>query len=203
MSDVPTPHGPARVVLITGVPGSGKTTLGAELSRALRVPFIARDDIRGGLLLTAGAWGGRLRAIPTSDDAVEAFIRIVETTAGLGVSCVVEYVVRRHRPQDLDRITAVADCVVLVTSCHDPLDRFAARANAELVLNQPALLDALGYATVDQHTHDARERMQAVTREMRTEFDLPVLEVRTDDGFDPDLERIIDFATETRTTDRS
>jgi predicted kinase len=183
--------------LITGEPGSGKTTLGTDLSRALRVPFIARDDVRGGLYFTAGAWSDRPRDVPTSQQAVETFLRIVETTVSLGVSCVVEYVVRHGRPQDLERIATVAECVVLFTWCRDPFERFATRNNADRLLNRPPVLDALGYATVDQHTSDASDRMLLVSRDMRTDFDLPLLRVNTDDGYDPGLESIIDYVTST------
>jgi len=40
------------VVIISGAPGSGRTTLGWELSRRLHVPFISRDDIKTGLHVT-------------------------------------------------------------------------------------------------------------------------------------------------------
>ncbi|HEV7763012.1 MAG TPA: AAA family ATPase [Acidimicrobiales bacterium] len=185
----------ARVVLVTGEPGSGKTTLGTDLARELRVPFLARDDVRGGLFLTAGAWTDRPPEVPTAADAVEAFLRLVETMAGLGVSCVAEYVVRRARPHDLARFTAVADCVVVGTWCRDPLARFARRAGAERLVNRPPVLEALGCASVDEHTGAAVERMRAVAREMRTEFDLPMLRVNTDDGYDPGLDHIVDFVT--------
>jgi predicted kinase len=193
-----TSHDAARVVLITGEPGSGKTTLGHDLSRSMRVPFIARDDVRTGLFFSAGAWSDRPQDVPTPEQGVETFLRIVEAMAGLGVSCVVEYVIRRGRPQDLERITAVADCVVLYTMCRDPIGRFAARNNADRLLNRPSVLDALGYASIDQHTSDACERMRSVTREMRTDFELPLLRVTTDDGYDPGLEHIIDFVASAR-----
>lgn len=187
----PTP----RVVLITGAPGSGKSTLGATLAGAVRAPFLARDDVRGGLFLTAGSWSDRPQPVPASDDAVEALLRIVETMAGLGVSCVVEYVIRAARPRDLDRLTAVADCVVIATSCRDPLGRFAERNGADRLLNRRAVLDVLGYEDIERQTAAATERMRQVTADMRTRFDLPVLQVTTDDGYDPGLDRIIEFAT--------
>ena len=49
---------------MTGAPGSGKSTLARQLSVAIRVPFLARDDIRGGLLFTEGAWGDALERKP-------------------------------------------------------------------------------------------------------------------------------------------
>ena len=115
---------------------------GAELARSLRIPFVARDDVRGGLFFTDGAWTPTPRRVPTSDEAVEALLQIVETTAGLGVSCVVEYVVRRGRPQDWARITAAADCVVLMTTCRDATSRFPHRAMNDALLNRRAVLDA-------------------------------------------------------------
>jgi len=182
-----------RVALLTGEPGSGKSVLGAELSRALRVPFIARDDVRGGLFLTAGAWSAQPRRVPTADEAVEAFLRIVESTVGLGVSCVAEYVVRRGRPGDLRRLAEVADCRVVRTWCRDAPERLARRDAADRLLNLRPVLDALGYSTIDAHTSAAVARMRAVTDDMRTDFDLPVLEVNTDDGYEPGLDAVIDF----------
>jgi predicted kinase len=182
-----------RVALLTGEPGCGKSVLGGELSRALRVPFIARDDVRGGLFLTAGAWSARPRRVPTADEAVEAFLRIVEATAGLGVSCIAEYVVRRARPGDLRRLTTVADCRVVHTWCRDAPARLARRNAADRLLNRRPVLDALGYSTIDAHTSAAVDGARSVTGDMRTDFEVPVLRVNTDDGYEPGLDAVIDF----------
>ena len=40
------------IAAIAGAPGSGKTTLGWELSRLLHVPLVSRDDIKTGLHVT-------------------------------------------------------------------------------------------------------------------------------------------------------
>ena len=40
------------VVVISAMPGSGKTTLGWEPSRRLHVPVLSRDDIKTGLHVT-------------------------------------------------------------------------------------------------------------------------------------------------------
>ncbi len=200
MTSSGTAHDRPTVALITGEPGSGKSVLGATLSRALRVPFIARDDVRGGLFFTAGAWSPQPRGVPTADEAVETFLRIVESTVGLGVSCIVEYVVRHGRPDDLQRMApaAVADCRVVHTSCRDAPGRLARRNASDRLLNRPPVLAALGYATIDEHTDDAAARMRSVTDEMQTDFDLPVLKVDTDDGYDPGLDLIIDFLVDGR-----
>jgi predicted kinase len=185
----------ARVVVVTGAPGSGKTTLGTELSRALRIPFMARDDVRGGLFLTAGAWSARPRRVPTREEAAEAFLRIVEATASLGVSCVVEYVVRQNRAADIQRLSSVADCVVVVVECRDHLERLAGRNRADRLLNRQPVLDALGYTTNHEHTSDAVARMRSVGKAMRVDFGLPTLRVNTDDGYEPGLDGIVDFVT--------
>jgi predicted kinase len=188
----------ARLVLITGAPGSGKSTLGAELARSLRIPFVARDDVRGGLFFTDGAWTPSPRRVPTSDEAVETLLQIVETTARLGVSCIVEYVVRRSRPQDWARITAAADCVVLMTTCRHATSRFTHREMNDALLNRRAVLDALGNTSIKDHTTAAISRMETVVDDMRTDFDVPVLPVATDQEYQPALDRIIDFVVSDR-----
>lgn len=189
-------EGRARAVLVTGEPGSGKTTLGVALSRAVRVPFVSRDDVRAGLFFTAGAWGERPTCVPAAEEAVEAMLRIVETTAGLGVSCVIEYVFRKERPADLARIVAVAECVVVQTWCTEPLTRCAARDAEDRLLNRKPVLDALGYDTILDRSTAALARMRSVASEMQTDFDLPMLRVNTDDGYEPSLERIVGFITD-------
>lgn len=187
--------GPARVVLVTGAPGSGKSTLGTQLAAALRVPFLARDDVRGGLLFTAGAWTDELSRVPSGDEAVDVFLGTVEGLLARGVSCVVEYVVRAHRPEDLDRITAAGDCVVIMASSDDPMARVVERNLSDRLIANPAVLNAIGAASVEQHTEGLVDRMQQVAREMRTEFPVPVLHVDTTGDYEPSLDTMIAFAT--------
>jgi predicted kinase len=66
------------VVLITGLPGSGKNTLARRLSQLLRIPYLARDDVRGGLLFTEGAWADTLDRIPSAEEAVDVFLATAE-----------------------------------------------------------------------------------------------------------------------------
>lgn len=187
-------HVRARVVLVTGAPGSGKTTLGVELARALRVPFLARDDVRGGLFLTEGAWGDRVRRVPGADEAVEVFLQAAEMLLAHGVSCVLEYVVRTHRPEDLERILAAGDCRVIVTHCADAMGRVERRNEGDRLVANPAILDAAGVASVQEHTAAVVRRMSRVEQEMRRDFPVPVLHVRTDDDREPGIDAIVAFA---------
>ena len=186
-----------RLVLITGEPGSGKSTLGRRLGSELRLPFVARDDVRGGLAFTAGVWGDAddFGGMPSSDDAVEAFLSTLESMLSHGVSCVAEYVVRANRPRDLERLRAVGDLVVVRTACAGALDRMVERHRSERLVGLPNTLAAAGVASADQHAALAADRMRVVVDEMLTDFPVPILDVDTDDGFAPDVETIIAFVT--------
>jgi predicted kinase len=183
------------VILVTGEPGSGKSVLAGDLSRALRIPMIARDDVRGGQFFSRGAWSDRPGPAPSAEGAVEATLRGVEGLARSGVSVVLEYVVRRSRPQDLERIDRVADRVVIVTECTEARARLMRRLLDDRLLNRPAVLAALGYATIEDHVRDAAARAEVVRAEMQTVFDGPTLRVATDDGYAPCLEAILEFVT--------
>ncbi|MEM7247767.1 MAG: hypothetical protein AAF533_20690 [Acidobacteriota bacterium] len=181
------------IVLLTGEPGSGKRTLGTELSLAMRLPFVSRDDMRGGLYFSVGAWTDSPGTIPSADQAVETFLRIVETHAELGVSCLAEYIARSHRPEDLRRLDAAGRLVVIETWCSNPEERVIRRNHEDRLVNRRPVLDALGYATNEDHTSALVDRMRAVTKEMQTEFDVPSLRVNCDDGHEPTLDAIIDW----------
>jgi hypothetical protein len=98
-----------RVVLVTGDPGTGKSTLGRELSQALRVPFLARDDVRGGLFLATGAWSPHPRRVPTLRGGGGGLPAPGRGHGDPRGQLRREYVVRRRRPAGLARIVAVAD----------------------------------------------------------------------------------------------
>jgi hypothetical protein len=167
-----------RVLLLVCEPGSGKSTLGRALGAALHVPFLARDDVRRGRFLTAGAWDD-------ATAATDAFLDVLETMAGLGITCVAEYVVRAAEPEPLRRITTAADCVVVRTVCADAPSRRARRDCADPLLQRMGADAEVVRAT----------RMQAVTDAMQLDFgDLPTLVVDTTDGYDPPLEAIVAFA---------
>jgi len=180
--------------LLTGAPGSGKTTLGRQISDALRIPFIARDDVRGGMALTAGAWRDTLEQLPSGDVAVDAFLDIVESSLQHGVSCVAEYVFRSNRPGDLARLLAAGDAVVVITHCSDTEPRLIERNDRDRLVANPAVLRAAGFASVAEHTAAMIERMRAVQLEMTTSFPVPTLMVDTTAGYDPNLDMILAFA---------
>jgi len=189
-----------RVVLLVGEPGSGKTELGIALSKALGVPFLARDQVRRGLYMSAGAWGDAPGPAATARHAADAFLAVVETMARLGISCVVEYVFRSAHPEDLQRLTDVADCVVVRTRCADAATRRARRDAEDALLARPEIVRALGYPDAAKAEAARAARMRRVTEESMTTFALPVLEVATDDGWVPPCESIVEFATRRSTS---
>jgi predicted kinase len=186
------------LVLVTGEPGAGKSTLGGHLADALRIPYLSRDDVRWGLYATAGVWTNDVRVVPERDDAVEAFLQLIEKAAALGISAVLEIIVFRDRPETLARLRAIADCLVVIATATDAPDRADRRDQADPLLNRRPVLDALGHPSVESYVAGAGRN--AVRAGMTTDFDLPTLTVRTDDGCEPPLDQVVEWVIE-RTSD--
>ena len=181
------------LVIVTGEPGSGKSSLGLNLARSLRLPYLSRDDVRWGLQATAGVWTNQLREASDRNVARATFIEIVEEVARRGVSAVLEFIPFRDRPHELQRLRGVAECLVVLTACTDASRRAEERERSDPLLNRQSVLTALGHTSVDDYLREGAEQRQAVRQAMLTEFDVPALQVQTDEGYDPSLDQIADW----------
>jgi predicted kinase len=177
--------------VVTGEPGSGKTSLGLRLAAALRVPFLSRDAVRGGLLATAGLWTDEGRPLPEREIAVEATVQLVERAAELGVTAVLEFVVVPQRRDALRRLEAAARCLVVRTESAAAAARAERRDREDALLRRPDVLRSLGHGSIDDYLRAPQREI--VRARMVTEFELPLLPVRTDEGYDPPVEEIVEW----------
>jgi hypothetical protein len=176
---------------VTGEPGGGKSTLGRDLAQALRVPYLSRDDVRWGLRATAGLWTNSMTSPDDRADAVEAFLQLVERAADLGISAVLEFIVFQDRPESLERLLAVADCAVVLATATHALARAVRRDSTDPLLNRESVLAALGHPSVESYL--AGPERDIIRSQMITDFNLPSLTVCTDDGYDPPLDRVVEW----------
>lgn len=77
------------LVVVTGMPSSGKTTIAESLADRLRLPLVAKDDLKESLFETLGpgdvAWSARL-----GDAAYDLIFELARTMLSSRVSLIVE-----------------------------------------------------------------------------------------------------------------
>jgi hypothetical protein len=128
-----------------------------------------------------------------------AFLQLVEMTASLGVTAVLEYMVFSWNPETLDRLRAAADCLVIMTQASGASERAARRDQEDPLLNEADVLAALALESVDDYlASPGRELARA---SMISSFDLPTLDVCTDDEYEPSLPAIVDWIKSHMTRD--
>jgi adenylylsulfate kinase-like enzyme len=80
---------PPLVVVVTGPPASGKSSVAQALARELRLPLLAKDTIKESLFDSLG-WGGRDRSKELGRASILLLLTLVERLAAAGTSLVVE-----------------------------------------------------------------------------------------------------------------
>ena len=87
-----------RLIIFSGLPGTGKSTLANRLARQLQMTLLCIDDVIGDVPAGAG--------IPFWDSKVSILLRLVEVQLELGLSVIVDSVfmnMDRHHAQELAR----------------------------------------------------------------------------------------------------
>ena len=173
------------LVVVSGPPGSGKTTLAHQIARAVGCPAICRDEIKEGMMQATPGF------VPRPGDELTArtlpvFFGVLELLLRAGVTTVAEAAfqdrVWRHGLEPLRDLaqlrivhcTAGADVAferTLQRRQKDPLRR----AHPD-----PGPANVAEYAA----GHDAFDRVSV---------DAPWIEVNTTDGYRPTLKEIVAF----------
>ena len=146
----------ALLVVVTGPPAAGKTTVARELAARLRLPLIAKDTIKEALFDELGtgdlAWSARLGAA-----TYLVLGALVEESAGTGASLVLEgsFV----RGSELEAQLAALPTRIVQMHCSAPLEvlleRYASRGRHPGHLDNERI-DALREA-VESRKHDPLE----------------------------------------------
>jgi predicted kinase len=175
------------LVIVSGIPGAGKTTLAVELGRVLSVPVLIKDVIKEGIARTEGA-----AATSGGSIASRTYGSMFECAAVLlraGCSIVIEATFERKR-FSLDARPVVALARPRVVRCavaHDlAVERIAERANRAERFAHPdaAALDSMRSGAFDWEAYDLRP------------LRLPTLDVDTTDGYAPTLDQMIAFVVD-------
>lgn len=121
----------SQIVLISGPPASGKTTVARPLAQALGFALLTKDDIKESLFASLGARPGNL---PDSRRLGDAAIELLWALAPHCPGVILEANFRTQDPAQRERVAALTGSLVEV-HCRIPLEeaarRFAERARRE------------------------------------------------------------------------
>lgn len=180
------------LVIVTGPPASGKTTLGRTLATRLRMPFLYKDGIKETLFDTLG-WSDREWSRKLGVATYALLFHLLEMELAAGRSLVVEsnFDAQRSAPSFLSlrerygfrpvQVCCVAEGAVLLERCrsratsdgrHPGHDELANMAELEPILLRGRLDPLpLGGPIVEVDTTDfAQVDAEAITREVLTKL---------------------------------
>jgi len=175
------------LVVIGGPMGSGKTTLAHRIAQAVGCPAVCRDEIKEGMVHTAGEF------VPSPGDGLTVrtlpvFFGVLHLLLRAGVTTVAEAAFQDHvwRP-GLAALDGVAQ--IRIVHCAVPAEVAFERSQRRAVSNPARRAHAdpgAGGAASSARRHRAFDRVSV---------DAPWIEVDTTNGYRPGLGEILAFIT--------
>jgi predicted kinase len=176
------------LIVVSGPPGSGKTTLAHALARGIPCPAICRDEIKEGMV---HAHGGDFQGRPGDEltrRTLPLFFDVIRLLIEGGVTVVAEaaFVDERWR----DGVAPFVERVdVRVVRCRVPAQVSFERADLRAASSEQRRR-AHGDSTMDKQLADWQE---AFADFEYASLDARAIDVETTDGYAPDLETVLRF----------
>lgn len=178
------------LAIVTGRPGSGKTTLARMLAKALSCPLLSRDEIYEGMLRTFADDLEPPSKSHVTMAAFDLFFRVMGTLVSSDVTFVAEAAFQDERWRiGLEPIAPSADLKVI--HCLVPAELAHQRVLTRRLERQG--VSRAGRPGTDDRATDGQR--PAVSPFAALSLPVPTLRVATTAGYDPRLDEVIAFLT--------
>ena len=180
MTERPTP----TLVVVSGPPRTGKTSLARTIARAIPCPAVCRDEIKEGMVHAVGDGFRAASGDPLTQRTLPVFFDVIGTLLAAGVTTVAEAAFQdplwRHGLEPL-----LGQARLRIVQCHADPAIGRERRRVAVEGGQTAHAKIVG-----DEVEDWREAYASFDR---LSLPAPSIDVDTTDGYAPGIEAIVEF----------